>query len=1083
MKNSEQPVKPPLRILHLEDSPRDATLLHDTLQEELTCEVTHASGRVEFEAALRLGEFDLILCDYSVPGYDGLSALRLAKSSKPEVPVIMISGALDETGGVESMKLGATDYLLKQRLERLVPAVRRAIQQAEGSRQQVALEKALAENQRFSRATLDALSAHIAVLDGLGNIVATNQAWRNFANANSTAWQSVTEQMNYLAVCDQAAALGDANAGVAAQVIREVIAGKKESWFYEHPCHSPGEHRWFYRRVTRYDMNGNPRIVIADENISELRKANQKVAASERLLADLFEFAPDAILLTNEEGIIVQASRLVESVFGWKRSELVGQPIEVLMPPETRAGHVGLRQNFLKSLMPRAMGAGRSDLRGMRKDGTIFPVDISLSLTETEEGLLIAAAVRDVSERQVSEKTLHEAKEFAETVVATVSGLFYVLDQAGRYLRWNQSMQDLFGFSSDQMRETYALATVHEQDRDLIAGKMAEIFTSGYAQAEARLLTKDGAQHFLLNGRRLEINGVVYLVGSGADITERKQAEEEVRLLNQTLERRVHDRTIDLSQTNAQLANASQAKSQFLATMSHELRTPLNGILGMNELLLGSELNDRQRRFVEACRSSGKLLMQLINNILDLSKIEAGKLELDARECDLEAVVYDVAEIMSHAARQKALTLNCQLAPHAGVIGMCDDNRLRQVLVNLVGNALKFTSTGGVTITGDRVIPSDGHDRLRFSVVDTGIGIPEERRHRLFEAFSQVDSSTTRRFGGTGLGLSICRQLVELMGGKIGVESQVGVGSTFWFEIPMEIIDDRTGAERKRRLLGGTRIIAVDGLDRERLQVGQCLSNWGCPFEQVATVAGALEAVGRARAAGSPFGIVLADCRLVTGDEYVLLQKLAAMPGLHVIGLGAPPDNITTEYLHSLGVRHVLRDPVRPSALFNAICSTLSVTDGTAADKKPDGTPLSPPAVTIAGRVLVAEDNAINQLYIAELLNHFGCTCDVVVNGEEALAAVQQQHYDLVLMDCQMPEMDGFTASREIRRREAAAGASRQIPIIALTANALKGNRERCLNAGMSDYLSKPIESYQLHEMLQKYLSPAQTPPTSGDAI
>ena len=780
----------------------------------------------------------------------------------------------------------------------------------------------------------------------------------------------------------------------------------------------------------------------------------------------------------------MQASRQVESVFGWKRTELVGQPVEVLMPPETRAGHVGLRRKFAESPMPRAMGTGRSDLRGMRKDGTIFPVDISLSPMETEEGLLIAAVVRNISERQESEKALREAQVFSDTVIESVSGLFYVLHQDGRYVRWNQSMQDLFGFTFEQMLETYALSTIDAQDRERIAGKMAEVFASGHAEAEARLLTKHGVRHFLLNGRRLQINGVVYLVGSGTDITERKLAEEEFRLFNQTLEQRVHDRTVELSKVIAELATASQAKSEFLATMSHELRTPLNGILGMNELLLGTELSNRQRQFLDAGSSSGKLLMQLINNILDLSKIEAGKLELDRRMCDLEALVYDVAEIMSPAAQQNGLTMKCLLAPEACVIGMCDDNRLRQVLVNLIGNALKFTSTGGVTITGNRVIPFDGHDRLRFSVVDTGVGILEDRRHRLFKAFSQVDSSTTRRFGGTGLGLSICRQLVELMGGEIGVESQVGVGSTFWFEIPMEIIDDQPALERKRRLLGGMRIIAVDGLDRERLQIGECLSNWGCPFEQVATVADALETVVRTGAAGTHFAIVLADCRLVTGGECVLLQKLAAMPGLHVIGLGTPPDNITTEHLHSLGVRHVLRDPVRPSTLFNVMCSTLSVTDGIVADKELYGTPLRPPAVTIAGHILVAEDNKINQLYIVELLKHLGCTCDVVANGEEALAAIQKQHYDLALMDCHMPEMDGFIATREIRKCEATGRLTGRIPIIALTANALKGDRERCLAAGMDEYVSKPIEGDKLKALLEKFVGrPSRPPSTSDDAI
>ena len=402
-----------------------------------------------------------------------------------------------------------------------------------------------------------------------------------------------------------------------------------------------------------------------------------------------------------------------------------------------------------------------------------------------------------------------------------------------------------------------------------------------------------------------------------------------------------------------------RAKTDFLATMSHELRTPLNGILGMNELLLTTELNERQRQYVEASNSSGHSLVRLVNDILDFSKIEAGKLELDPRECDLEALVYEVADILSPAAQQKGLSLSCQLASDACVIGVCDDNRLRQVLVNLAGNALKFTTAGSVTIYGDRITHSDGNVRLRFSVVDTGIGIPEERRHRLFEAFSQVDSSTTRRFGGTGLGLSICRRLVERMGGEIGMESQVGVGSTFWFEIPIEISNNGRSERRRRRLTDPT---TVPEPDRDR----------------------------------------------------------DALP--------------------------------------------------------------CPPAVAIAGYVLVAEDNPINQLYIVELLKQFGCMCDVVANGEEALAIVQQLRYDLVLMDCQMPEMDGFSATREIRKCEATARLAGRIPIIALTANSLKGDRERCLAAGMDEYISKPVEGERLRAVLAKFLSrPSLPPPATGD--
>ena len=423
---------------------------------------------------------------------------------------------------------------------------------------------------------------------------------------------------------------------------------------------------------------------------------------------------------------------------------------------------------------------------------------------------------------------------------------------------------------------------------------------------------------------------------------ELEQAKVALEVERSELAERVVKRTQELTIARDDANLASQAKSDFLSTMSHELRTPLNGVLGMNELLLTTQLDDQQQQYVAASNTSGRVLMELINDILDLSKIEAGKLELDPRECDLQEFIHDVEQVMSHAVAAKGLTLHCRISPEASLVGLCDDNRLRQVLVNLIGNAIKFTSSGSITITLDRVAEGDGTARLRFAISDTGVGIPSERLERLFKAFSQVDSSTTRQYGGTGLGLSISRQLIELMGGEIGVDSQVGVGTTFWFELD-----------------------------------------------------------------------------LVTSD--------------------------------------------RPAAVLSALCEPES-------DKEHHVTPARQQKERLTGHILLAEDNRINQLYIVELLKHFGCTSDVVVNGEEALVAVQQHPYDLVLMDCQMPEMDGFTATREIRKREQSGELTDRIPIIALTANALKGDRERCLETGMDDYLTKPMELDTLRDALSHWV-------------
>jgi signal transduction histidine kinase/DNA-binding response OmpR family regulator len=541
------------------------------------------------------------------------------------------------------------------------------------------------------------------------------------------------------------------------------------------------------------------------------------------------------------------------------------------------------------------------------------------------------------------------------------------------------------------------------------------------------------------------------------------------------LARRVEARTSELRAANTQLEKVSRHKSEFLSHMSHELRTPLNGVLGMNELLLTTGLTPRQRQFVEAAASSGKHLLQMVNDVLDLAKIEAGKLELDYRECQLEAFVYDVLSVFSPSARQKGLTLTCEMDPRICVRGRCDDHRLRQILVNLLNNAFKFTESGGVKLRvhsrrADEIKMPGPPVVVRFSVSDAGVGIPREKCDRLFAPFSQIDPSTARRFGGSGLGLAICKQLVELMGGTIGVESEPGVGTTVWFEVPIELTSDGLGIERVRQILDGTRVLAVDGIDHDRRQIGDCLSAWGCRAEQVATLRDAVDAVALADGAGTPFDVVLVDCRLTEGDEFVLLQKLAKNPRLPIIGLGHDENADSVNFLRQLGVRHVLLDPVRPSALFNALSSVLSITPRRLNADVPPGAASNILFSRLAGHVLVAEDNHVDQLFVVELLKSFGCTCDAASDGNEALQLLAHSRYDLILMDCLMPEMDGYDATREIRRREASGELSGRLPIIALTANALQGARELCLETGMDDYLPKPLHAVELHAVLKRYL-------------
>ncbi len=540
-------------------------------------------------------------------------------------------------------------------------------------------------------------------------------------------------------------------------------------------------------------------------------------------------------------------------------------------------------------------------------------------------------------------------------------------------------------------------------------------------------------------------------IATQIDITERRQHEMSLRAAKQAAE------------------EASVAKSQFLASMSHELRTPLNGVIGMTELLAGTELNERQRKFVEACRYSGESLLQLINDILDFSKIEAGKLELDLHDFDLEKLVTDTVETMAWRATDKNLEMLSFVDQSSRLVLKGDSNRLRQVLVNLLGNAVKFTQAGEVLVRTKIVARQEDRITVRFSVSDTGIGIPSDKLDRLFRSFSQVDASTTRNYGGTGLGLAISQSLVKLMGGTIGVESKEGAGSTFWFEVPFELVSESFDALPETSPLAGRRALIVDDHETNRVILAEYIAGWGLAAVTTSSVDEALVAVDRAEEDGTPFHLVLTDYNMPKRNGLELARALIDHPQLIVLLLGSTDIQLNARELQEHGIHATLRKPLRRYELHDVLCGLLcQVKEPTEIEN--ELTAIRDTTLP-TGYVLLAEDNSINQMYIVELMKQLGCTCDTVSTGRETLDAVLQRKYDLVLMDCQMPEMDGFEATRLIRQREADGTLDGHLPIIALTANAIKGDRERCLDAGMDEYLSKPVQKQQIVSVLQRFFS------------
>ncbi len=681
----------------------------------------------------------------------------------------------------------------------------------------------------------------------------------------------------------------------------------------------------------------------------------------------------------------------------------------------------------------------------------------------------------EIAEKNRAEDALRESEAKYRRIFESLEDLYYQTDAAGIIRVVSPSALRLSGWTPEELlgrpvTDVYVDPGARES---LLSLLREQRYVKDH---EVQLKRKDGSLLCVSVGAQLLLDEQGHPAGVAGilrDISERKEIEEEIRQTNL----RLAEATARANALAEKADAASRAKSEFLATMSHEIRTPMNGVIGMTGLLLDMGLTDEQRRCAEVARKSGETLLSVINDILDFSKIEAKKLDLEILDFDLATVVEDTAEMLAVKAREKGLEFVCLIRPDVPLRVRGDAGRLRQVLTNLGGNAVKFTSSGEVAVTVSLVEETETRATVRFEVRDTGIGIPESKRSVLFSPFTQADSSTTRKYGGTGLGLSISKQLAELMGGRVGVESEEGRGSTFWFTVVLE-----KQPSDSRKLSGsfeGTRVLVVDDHAVNRMILREMLASWKCRSGEASNAKDAIRELRAAADAGDPYRIVLLDMCMPDEDGASLGMRIKADPVLKkaaLIMITSLGTNGNRENLAKGAFEGSLAKPVRRGHLHDLLASMVG---GTVTPKEPASQiPALPEKIARRVRILLAEDNITNQLVAVKILERLGHSVDVAANGLEAVAAVRSIPYDLVFMDCQMPEMDGFEATRRIRSGDAGHD-HRHIPIIAMTAWAMQGDRERCLASGMNDYIPKPVEPILIAQVLERHLGQEAGPPTA----